>query len=351
MSPVGSKMNPPKDTPKKRKMCAAQIEQSLTNTMVSQKDRDISYVTEVLHDSGAQLSQYLAGLLRDGVIQRAMERAQAPVTPVELGKPLPAKLRRYACLPPKFKLALVVRLNKALRDMTAPDAQEASVDGEVASDLASGSGDGRASAGSGVACELSEGVLDAAIAFALNKDLETPIPQGHLGARFENPLLDVLAERAHAMGDRLENVSVEDLQSMSFGHFTWDRKTPNKVMALSGQSVKISLSAEMLTEMPDLQIADNWSFQAALISASTGYRQSLHMLLKTQFQHVFPDPQAGFEYPAAAEKYKGMVKENPEPQETSSKLKRSKAEGDKNVAERVAPTVARPKRRSTTPVT
>lgn len=181
------------------------MEQGLQNVMSSQKDRDIEYCVEVLKSAEPGLATHLAGLLRDGSIQRAVQKANAPTAAKELGKMFPVKLRKFINLPVRFKLDLVMKLNKALRSgqMEPLGGWATGSDGSAAASASAGSG------GDGDVCDLafSPEVLDAAISFALHQDMSNPVPSEHPGSRYENPMMDVCVARARQMGNRLENVT------------------------------------------------------------------------------------------------------------------------------------------------
>ena len=65
---------------------------SIVASVTGQADRDIEYVLTQLRESDAGLPGYVAGLLRDKVLQKAWKLSQN-IAPTALGKKLPSKLK------------------------------------------------------------------------------------------------------------------------------------------------------------------------------------------------------------------------------------------------------------------
>lgn len=302
----------------------------------TQWQRAISYVTDVLQKGDRLLAQHLAGMLRDGVVQRAMKRSQTQPIPTCLGRRLSGKLRKLAGLPPRLKMRLVCLQVEVLAPLVNCDASQG--EGPADSD-----GDGEDEVvGNKLAFEAE--LADALSSFALNVDLSVKAPSAHHAAQFENPMLAVLLARAADMTNRLAKLSIADITSWNFGYFKWDKSAPKFVKDIDGRVVKLCISDEMFADMTDLRLSENWSTSAKLVSEATGYSENLHTLLQVQHKASFPDPLKEFEYVEATESYKDMLTT-----EMIDVLAAPKAKGKAKAAARVVPQVPkvqRPKKKA-----
>ncbi len=101
----------------KRKRSTESVASGLTAAVVSQHDRDIQFIVTHLKEGPAQLAQYIAGLLRDGVFQMSMKDASAVPSHVALGKKLPGKLRKLQHLPPRAKIVFICTVVESLNGL------------------------------------------------------------------------------------------------------------------------------------------------------------------------------------------------------------------------------------------
>lgn len=157
----------------KRKKGANQIEGSVCMTAETQQDRDTTYIMDCLQKGDRLLSHYLAGLLRDGVIQRAMRRVQTAPFATALGRRLPHKLRKLAGLPPRVKVKFVCSEVDALAALVKEDGvDEEKKVGDEGDDQGEDEMDG-------TKLTFPADLLDALMAFALNCDLTVKAPSMH----------------------------------------------------------------------------------------------------------------------------------------------------------------------------
>lgn len=273
---------------KRRRQTTSAIEQSLSNTLESQRGRDIKYITETLEAGGTPLIQYIASLLRDGVLQRAMDKAGEAPTPARLGRKLPAKVRKLKALPFLFKREVVISLVGCFAD--PPQAQPGQDEPLGADEV------------------LRDGEqVNTLLRFALNADLDMPIPSTHAGAGFERPLMAVLQKRASLMGNRLWSLSAQDISQGNFGYFSWNRATPAAARSFDGRDIVVPIAPALLTNMTDLELVDGCSHQVRLESPSTGFSHNLMMLLRNQHGLQAPDETSPFEHPEVCTEYEGLV--------------------------------------------
>lgn len=282
----------------KKRRSAVHLDNSVEIGLETQQDRDIEYITSVLKRDDRDLAQYLAGLLRDGVVQRAMGKVKVGPAPVQLGKKLPAKLRRLSGIPDRLKLKFVCMQVEALAPLItecAHDVEEADGDESDMQDTVHAK------------VTFDAEILDALMAFALNCDLSVKAPSAHYAAQFENPMLAVLTARAQKMGNRLAKLTLADIQGGLFGFWRRSNENPTKATDIEGRTVVLCWSDDMLKQMTDLRLADSWNMNARLVSEKTGYSQNLHTLLTLQKKVSFPDFFSPFEEIDSTLRFKDMV--------------------------------------------
>lgn len=86
---------------KRRRVSAATEESALLTSIAASKTRDYDYICATIKDQ-SELSSYIARLLRDGALNRALASRSAPTISAELGKKLPARTKRMRHLSYKF---------------------------------------------------------------------------------------------------------------------------------------------------------------------------------------------------------------------------------------------------------
>jgi hypothetical protein len=305
-APAGSKETISSSASKKRS--ASNAAHNNVAQVNEQQERDIAHCVMTMRANPAPLAAHVAGLLRDEVLQKAVKKAAEGPISSNLGKLLPPKLKKMRSLPCRTKLMAIM---------------------EGCPALANSSGD--------PPVVLPEGADNRILEFMLNADGEVKPPDTHTGSNFEVPMLKVLSQRRVDMGDRLQKVSVEDLQAGTFGYFVWDKKDPTKMTTWLGQELADVISEEESTRMTDLELIDNHSHQARLRSPSEDWSKGLMAVVRRQYpQVVIVDPKVEFEYPGLCIEFEGMVPESCR----QTKVQPKKKSGP--VAKARMPKVARP---------
>lgn len=96
-------MAPKKNTEqasKKRRVSAHTEESALLTSIAASESRDYDYIVSTIKEE-TDLASYIARLLRDGVLQKALATRAAPSLPSELGKKLPARCKKFRHLSPR----------------------------------------------------------------------------------------------------------------------------------------------------------------------------------------------------------------------------------------------------------
>ena len=247
---------------------------------------------------------------------------------------------------PKLKLNLVCRLVKVLRKFVIDEpADDAVADAELP-----GTAPAVVVLDAEQEFEFSEDLLDDLMEFALNSKMDNVLPSEHHGARYENPLLCALVARAEAMGNRIQGLTVKNIQEKEFCYFFYDAVADaQEVLTFSEKSLKLALTVDQIKAMPDLKLVDNHSMSASLVSEASGYCQNLHGLLKHQAKFAWPNPTEAFECVDATKQFEGLAPRTPA---CKAEPPRAKAKSLAAVGENhTVPKVARPKKMVTAPRT
>ena len=275
-APAATK-EPPSSTKKRRS--ASHAAQQNVAQVNEQQSRDITYIVGVLQAYPAPLAAHVAGLLRDEVLQKAVQRAAEGPLCSSLGKILPPKMKKLRSLPSRTKLLAIMQGCPALaNDVGDPPVL------------------------------LPEGADGRILEFMLNASPEAKPPDAHTASNFEQPMLKVLAQRRLDMGDRLQSCSTEDLKTGKFGYFVWDKTDPTNVKTWSGLDLTDVISVEEHDKMSDLELIDNHSHLARLHSAQEDWSKGLMPVLRRQHPKAdIVDPQTAWEYPDLCKEFEGMV--------------------------------------------
>ena len=180
----GSEAGSVNGTPGKRARVEASLESGLAGGLATGHARDIQYITKFLsEESQEKMANYLAGLLRDGMMDRALAKATAASAPQVLGKKLPSKIKKLKSLPNAFEESWVRRQVLVLaEDEDAEDYTDDYLD-------------------------LEEQQVNDLMGFGLNCDLETcNLPTEFVGWGYEKPMMAVLDAVAESHGFHLKHL-------------------------------------------------------------------------------------------------------------------------------------------------
>ena len=268
---------PPSSSKKRRS--ASHVAQQNVAQVNEQQSRDISYIVGVLEAHPAPLAAHVAGLLRDQVLQKAVQKAAEGPLCSSLGKSLPPRMKKLRSLPTRTKLMAIMQGCPA---------------------LANDSGDPPVT--------LPEGADGHILEFMLNASPEAKPPDAHTASNFEQPMLKVLAQRGSNMRNRLLGCWTEYLRTGMFGYFVWDKTDPTNVKTWTGLDLTDVISVEEHNKMSDLELIDNHSHQARLHSAQDDWTKGLMAVLRRQHPtEAIVDPQKEWEYPDLCKEFEGMV--------------------------------------------
>ena len=92
---------------KKRTMNEQQTVDTFESILVAMGSSDMRYILKELQEGPPALVPYLASLIRDKVLHRAIEKNQRSAAPARLGKKLPEKVMRFRALPITVKQELI----------------------------------------------------------------------------------------------------------------------------------------------------------------------------------------------------------------------------------------------------
>ena len=274
-----------KTATKGRKRSMGHMETTLSATLQSGRGRDIAFICQTLeaYDTD-QLAQYIASLLRDGMLQRAMLKACAQPLPASLGRRFPSKCVRFASFPPRYKRHVVNML-------TAEPLVYQHGDPEELAEL------------------LTDSLFNQLFVFGLGVDLRTERPTERACADYEGPIAVVLALRADGFGNRLKNITKATLLSKDWGYVSWSRDVPTQAAFFNGRVIQIPIGDCVVRDARGLTIENNHSTDVALVDHQIGYAQALAPLLKRQHGVEFQNPHEKFEYIASCFEFRGLPTE------------------------------------------
>lgn len=167
-------------TPNNRKATAAGAVSARASNMEGQQERDAIFVhTTLMEDGKAKLASYTAGLLRDGFIQRGMDKAANAASKL-VGKKLPPMCRRLLNLPKSFNTSWVFDKVDSLKEVE----DEAALSPAEEEDP----------------FEIDPDLIDASMMWALRQDEECELPKDFPGQHYENPMKAAIDEVYNTVG-------------------------------------------------------------------------------------------------------------------------------------------------------
>lgn len=269
-------------TPAKNMRSEGQEVGALVASATGQTERDAGFINVELRKADAGLAAYIAGLLRDNVLQKALKQSMS-FLPTELGKRLPSKARKIKSMPPAVKLEFLLRECPAVKSGYDERIGQKGFDG------------------------IPEEKCDSAIEYGLGTSITAPLSKNLHGHSWSNPLLAVWSTRHSERGSPLRSVTWDNIMDGTIGYFSWQAAEGTKVTCSFGE-LTLNLTTEQLNGMPDLKLVNNSNAGASLVAESVGYSQNLHLLLKNQLSKtmdiLLDKP---FEHPEATKQFKDLA--------------------------------------------
>lgn len=221
-------------------------------------------------------------MLRDGELQKALNRKKQASLKRKLGRQLPDRCKRFRGLPKKFcEAAITTILGRGLF-------RESDDEEEGAGD-SSGMKDGKA--------------WRRVLSYGLRVNTELDLPKQHRFAKYEGPLLLVLQKRAADGGfeSRLQGITKSNFASL--GNYMVSLADNTNIIGKFAGNATITLpwSAIEIGDAANLTIEDNdMMFEAMISNHNLDCKQKLCTLFRSQFptfEHEV-DSEA-FEHPTA----------------------------------------------------
>jgi len=266
------------------------VEDSLAVGLDTQLDRDLKYIAKELKAAGAGLASHLAGLLRDGVLLRAYQKALDAKLPNVLGKKLPNKAKTLKNLPPSFKARLLLHFAaEAAKELRGDDDSEDCVEADLNMDVP---------------------LVEAWLELALGMSLDCPLPCKHDAPDYENPMLCVLSARHQENGNPLAATTLAALRGTTPSFFFWEKDDkPQEVKFFTGEVLRLSIPVDVLSHATDLILVDAHNHKSRIESKTYGYTQVLPIMLKLQHgkEFAFMQPPARYEKPDGCPQFRDSV--------------------------------------------
>lgn len=268
---------------KRRRVSAANEEAALLKSLSSSESRDFDFVCDSIRDR-PELTAYIARLLRDGVLEKALATKTAKL-PAELGRQLPARCKRIRNLAPRF----IMEFFESLETRGPLQQPQEYDDNQLRS------------------WKMSKEVINDVLQFALHAWIDCKLPEKHRGSNFEGPLIAVLKARYEAMGSRLANIDWTDIRDGKIGFFVWNEADPTKVTMLGGHVISLNIDAAFMRQARDWKIQRNCSIDQAIL-VSEELDASFELWPKVIKQYSAQECPIGdfaeeFEYPNAADDF------------------------------------------------
>mmetsp|Transcript_111630 Transcript_111630/g.240657 ORF Transcript_111630/g.240657 Transcript_111630/m.240657 type:complete len:308 (+) Transcript_111630:55-978(+) len=261
----GSWVTPAKG--KKRMRSDALNQRGMMGMFESTEHADLAYINLCLQNKPT-LIPYLASLLRDGSMERALTSKLLGPLPESLGKALSFRCKRMRNLPPRFWVLLWGRV--------CPDVVRDSVENLTALQH----------------MHLAE--------FALEMAPDVALPTLHKSSGYEGPLLAVFMARLQDKGDRIKNITRDQVDSMKYGYFHFNPET-KELKYMSGEIMNPGITEEQWSRAADWCLTSNHNLDAALASDSLGHVTKLFKLAANQGVQNLPCSHAQeFEHSDAA---------------------------------------------------
>lgn len=262
---------------KKRKVRSSAVAAGVDNLLVNSCQADKAYINRTLDENEA-IVPVLACMIRDGEIDKAIQRKETAALTQALGLKLNPRCRRFRNFTPRL-WKLTFQNLVGFKPIAEFVGDKGGFDDREIQNL----------------CK-----------FGLRISDNTPVPQKHDQAGFEGPLMSVLIARHQSLGSPHRNLSYEQLKA-GVGYYVRDPSDPTKMQVSGHPNLTFSLGyrRDFLQQM-SLYVKDNHDLhKAMLVDDETGFSQNLFKRLeKEKPQHGLAVDDDGFEFPDAARGYR-----------------------------------------------
>lgn len=286
LSVMASSTGTPNSSAKRRRQGSSALAKGVDILLEGSSSKDRAYILACL-DSRPQLLPFIASMLRDGDIDRALQRRNQQQIAAVLGNKLGAKVKKHRHLSPKF-------VDKAIETLAGRKVFDDAADGKARN--------------APTASKKLEVLM-----FALHTLPDTALPTGHKHDRYEGALLKVMASRHTAMGERIKGLSWEKFDDIGF--WGWAPSTPTIVQCKLDPSLKLRLpfAADFMKALKGVHIKANYDLaSAALTATADGFSQALAPLLATQNpQHKWASTSADYADKHAADEFADVAMPEP----------------------------------------
>ena len=263
---------------KRRKITKSQQATGADNLLSSAADKSRTYILKSLEgESRDDLAGLIADMIRDGDLDKALERKKKNSTIRALGPQLPMNKKgqtMWKMLGRRFDREVV----EMIMEKTLFEKDEASLK------------------------LVSAKRFNEIICMALHQSPDSQVPTAHKYSQFENPLKAACLLRARQVGPRLTSLTKENINDLAY--FYWSVDKPLEITSEWLQCVvKLPWPAQEMKEHADWLIIDGWSLKKATFqSESAGRSQKILPLLAKQHPSIHvPDEEAVFEFAQAAD--------------------------------------------------
>lgn len=261
---------------KQRRTTEPKVSSGIDLVIKSATNSDIKYITHTLTSEGSGLTSFVASMLRDGEVQKALQRKKDSARKTKLGRRLAGRAKKLRHLLAKFCKDFVLSL---LQGRDPFEGNEGHQDNEPK-------------------CWTEK------LADSLRVTLDTELPSTHDYPRYEGSLQLVLAARAKGVDatKRLQGLTAANFKT--FGVYEVSAENKRVVTPRFDRSRRIELlcwPAEYFTDETEVTISHNDSiFEAVAHIEPLGGSQALYSLFRAQHSGKGPEPDnEGFEYPGA----------------------------------------------------
>jgi hypothetical protein len=265
---------------KRRKTSIHQCHTAADNLLTSASDKSRTYIVHSLQgEENDELASLIADMLRDGDLNKALDRKRMSGKMRALGPLLPVNKKGQTT----WKM-LGRRFDRELVELLVGK----SLFGKDESSLKLISGQR----------------YNQLVCFAMHQHPDTEIPCSHSHAQHENPLKAVCLLRYEAMGKRLVGLTKHTIQQL--GHFLWKASSPLQLSTpVLGVAVKIPMTMAEYGEADDWKVQDSWNLKTSMfVSEKAGRVQRVLPLLTKQHQQLnIVDEGLSFEYAKAADHF------------------------------------------------
>lgn len=234
---------------KKRALTPAESAQAFGRLIDNQASADMKFIISELEQGPQELIPYLATLLRDKVLHRAVAEHQAAPLSKELGKKLPSKCSKLKNIPLSIKVSFIKGECKEVLEWHASEREP-----------------------------LKKDELDHLLEFALGLDLNAALPSGQ-PCQHAGPLLQVLQGRAAAVGKRLSTMTRQKYMNKQWGYVKDHSEDWSKLTLFTGEELT-GVIPDRASFVKDIRLEDNHSLKVALVCHEHGYQQSLLPAMK-----------------------------------------------------------------------